>query len=323
MMALDNASNTVLMNMNAGPQTSINPMLTEEERTMDYSIQRWNGSPGLSQWGYVEPEMANETLDSNSICNLVEGTFEGGVYPESVNKVNGSFRLYRRAFCRPVKFNYEKETIFSGFPGNQFRVDSKFLGTPEENPDNSCYCVKGVCPPSGLAFISPCYYDIPVTISQPHFYNADPKLQEEIVGMKPNKTKHDSFLILHKEMGVVMKADLKIQINLLINETKYNSKTKPFNGHTLPLFFLEMEIEEVPATIHLLMVLVFEVAPVAEQVLIYALAIIGVLMVSGSALALLLEPTRTNGGSGANYSPIPIIPMVASQYFKPEIRICK
>lgn len=321
LMALDNANNTVLMNMGAGLNTSLNPLLTEEERTTDYSIQRWNGSPGLSQWGYVEPELGNETLESNSMCNIVEGAFEGGVYPSAVNRVNGSFRLYRRAFCRPVKFNFEKETVLNGFQGNQFRVDQRFLGTPEENPENACYCVNGVCPPSGLGFISPCYYDIPVTISQPHFYNADPKIQAQVVGMKPNKTKHDSYMVLHKEMGALLKADMKIQINLFVNETKYNTKTKPFNGATLPLFFLEMEIEKVPPIVSFLMVLVFDVLPVVEEVLIYLFAIVGVLMVSGSALALLIAP-RTVSDNGATYSPIPIIPM-ASQYFKPEIRICK
>lgn len=321
MMALDNANNTVLMNLNPSNKMSLNPLLTEEQRTMEYSIQRWNGSPGLGQWGYMEPENNNETLESNSVCNVIEGAFEGGLYPHNVNKVNGSFRLYRRAFCRPVKFDYEKETVYDGFKGNQFRVDRKFLGTPEENPDNACYCVNGVCPPSGLGFISPCYYDIPVTLSQPHFYNADPKLQAKVIGLKPNKTKHDSYLILHQEMGAVLKADLKIQINLHINETKFNSKTKPFNGNTLPLFFLELQIQKVPTLVNLLMVLVFDVLPVVQEVLIYVLAIVGILMVSGSALALLIAP-RTSGDSGANYSPIPIIP-IASQYFKPEIRICK
>lgn len=66
--------------------------------------------------------------------------------------------------------------------------------------------------------------------------------------------------------------------------------------------------------------LLYGVLPVAAQAIMYILAVVGVAMVSGSALALILAP-RTEECAG-NYSPIPVIP-IASQYFKPEIRICK
>lgn len=291
---------------------------------MSYSIQRWNGSPGLSQWGYVEPE-GNETIETNSKCNLVEGTFESGLYPPSVNRENATFRMYRQAFCRPVTFKYEGEDVtYDGFKGNKFRVASDFLERPEVNPENSCYCIKGYCPPSGMAFISPCYYDIPITISQPHFFNADPAIQDQIIGFKPDVEKHDSTLILHPEMGVVIQANLRIQINLHVGETMYNSKTKPFNGKVLPLFYLELEISSLPFSVYTILVLLYSVLPVVIQVLIYAFAIIGVVMVSGSAMMLILAPRTQDecGNTLGNYSPIPVIPL-ASQYFRPEIRICK
>lgn len=320
-MKMDNSSNVITMNLYPSKdQISNNTLLTEEERLMSYTIQRWNGSPGLPQWGYVDPQ-GNENITTNSKCNLVEGTFESGLYPQSVNKPNATFRMYRQAFCRPVSFNYEGEGITSdGIKGNQFRVASNFLGTPEENPENSCYCVKGYCPPSGMAFLSPCYYDIPITISQPHFFNADRMLQEQIIGFEPDIEKHDSTLILHPEMGIVIQASLRIQINLLVGDTKYNSKTKPFNQKVLPLFSLELEINSLPFTVYAILVLLYTVLPVVITVLIYVFAIVGIAMVSGSALMLIVAPS-TQEDCG-NYSPIPVLP-IATQYFRPEIRICK
>lgn len=319
MMALDNASNSILMNIatGSGPYAFSDE---ENDPKNAYTIQRYNGSPGLPHWGYVEPEN-NETIEGNTRCNTIQGTFESGIYPENVNQPNSTFRMYRRAFCRPVKFAYDGEAQFHGYDGYKFRVDKDFLATPEENPDNSCYCVKGVCPPKGMAYLSPCYYDIPVTISQPHFYNADPTLQSEVVGLKPIREKHDSTMILHKGMGVPMQADLKIQINIMVDETKYNSKTKPFNGHTLPLFWLQLNIDEIPTLVNFCILMLFHVLPVVQDVLMYLFAIGGALMVSGSAFALLFIPKTTNARDTL-YSPIPILPL-ATQYFKPEIRVCK
>lgn len=318
---MDNSSSMITMNLYpTKDQISSNPLLTEEERLMSYSIQRWNGSPGLPHWGYVETE-GNQTSSSNSKCNLVEGTFESGLYPSSVNRANASFRMYRQAFCRPVSFVYEGEGVTTeGFKGNQFRVASNFLGTPEENPENSCYCVKGSCPRSGMAYLSPCYYDIPITISQPHFYNADPVLQDEIIGFQPDVEKHDSTLILHPDMGIVIQANLRVQINLLVGDTKFNSKTRPFNQKVLPLFSLELGINALPFSVYTILILLYSVLPIVITVLIYVFAIVGVCMVSGSALMLILAP-RTQEECG-NYSPIPVLP-IATQYFRPEIRICK
>lgn len=283
-----------------------------------YTVEKYNGSPGLHHWGYVDTE-DNSTVESNTVCNTVRGTYESGLYPPNVNKPNSNFRMYRRAFCRPVKFAYDGNATTGHFEGYQYRVSNDFLATPEENPDNSCYCVDGDCPLKGMAHLSPCYYGIPVTISQPHFYNSDPRLHEHVTGLNPEREKHDSTLILHKEMGVPLKANLKIQINLAVPETKYNTKTKPFNGIVIPLFWLELNIEDVPFTVKLCVVAFYEILPIVQQILIYVCCLAGLAMVSGSALALLFT-FRTS--SNTSYSPVPIIPM-ATQYFKPEISIRK
>lgn len=39
--------------------------------------------------------------------------------------------------------------------------------------------------------------DIPAAVSQPHFYNADPSLLNEVDGMKPDKEKHRTILAMN------------------------------------------------------------------------------------------------------------------------------
>lgn len=39
--------------------------------------------------------------------------------------------------------------------------------------------------------------DIPAAVSQPHFYNGDPSLLEEVDGLKPEKEKHQTILAIN------------------------------------------------------------------------------------------------------------------------------
>lgn len=319
-MALDNATNIVTLNLH--PELGLaSPILTEKERAAMYHIHRWNGSPGLKHWGYTDANKDNK----NSRCNMVEGTFEGTVFPPYM-KENTTVKIYRRAFCRPVPFNFKEKALSkTGFEGLTYEVDKMFLATPEENPENHCYCPKTGCLPKGLGSLSPCYYDMPITISQPHFLNSDPMLLDQVEGLSPDEEKHGSRFLLHRELGVAIEANLRIQINLDIGKTRLNPRTLPFNDMYLPLFWLQLRLGDVPGSINALITTLFYVLPVLQEVLIYLLGLGGLALMSGSALfSLLFTKDHPNGRLSfrGEYSPIPIIP-INSPYFKPEIRISK
>lgn len=321
LMALDNADNIVTIMIDPKIKPSKNEILSEEERTTPYHIQRFNGSPGLSQWGFKDTT-ENETSPQNCKCNLIEGTFEGGIFPPNL-KANTSFRMYRRAFCRPVKFNYEDEVqMEEGYRGFRYKLDKDFLGTPDVNPDNACYCYKGRCPLKGLGNLAPCYYDIPIIISQPHFLNADPRVLERYEGLNPDPEKHDSELIVHPDIGVPLKASLKVQISLSVPQTRFNSKTRPFNNLTIPLFWLELCVEEVPSLVHIVITALYHILPIVQIIFMWLFAIIGLSMIGTSALLVFFFPQAPifeDPFTNIDYSPIKIIPMTAM--FKPELRI--
>lgn len=58
----DEGNNTVTINLDPTRKTG-STLISDEEKGRLYSILTWNGSPGLSQWGYQLP-VNNETLDS-------------------------------------------------------------------------------------------------------------------------------------------------------------------------------------------------------------------------------------------------------------------
>ncbi|XP_044761883.1 scavenger receptor class B member 1-like [Coccinella septempunctata] len=329
-MALENASNIVTITSDHVLAKPTNPLYAAEDLKRDFYIQEYNGSPGLRQWGYEDTE-GNETCSSNSKCNFIGGGFDGTLFPRDLTLDQGML-LYRRAFCRPVPAVPVREVIMNGYEGVEYAVKKDFLYEPSANPDNACYCKEeGDCLPRGIVSIAPCYYDIPITLSQPHFYNADPSLLEQVTGLLPNRSKHDVNFTLHKQLGLPIQANLRIQVNLDVGETKYNAKTTIFNNLHLPLCWLELQVDEVPLLVNVLITLAFVLAPISAVILKYCLVIFGAAMISCSALLMLssseivaennleaLPFSRFSLRRSSEYKPIPV--SSPQQYLRQNMR---
>lgn len=310
-MSVDNGSNVVTINVDPSVKMSDNELLSVAERSRPYTIQRWNGSPGLLEWGYVAPQ-GNETVPGNTRCNLLEGSYEGTIFPRNLPK-NTTLRLFRKAFCRPLPFNYDgEETSKEGFSAYRYRVASNFLMGADNNPENACYCRNGECLPDGLGDLTPCYYDIPIAMSQPHFYNADPSLIEQIDGLVPDREKHDSIMTVHPEMGVPLSGFLRAQLNLRVTDVRSNHRTKPVNGLTLPLFWVELTVDDVPPQIHLYIQTLYHILPVVQEVIKYLLVVVGMVLLFGPAITTVYFPKPRFQDpflKNVKYSAIQIVPM--------------
>ncbi|CAH2004110.1 unnamed protein product [Acanthoscelides obtectus] len=321
LMSRDNV-NRITVSVDPTKATSkYDNLLTQEEITAPYHIVRWNGSPGLKEWGFN-----NETMQTNKKCELIEGAFDGTIFPRKMRR-NRTITVFRKAFCRPVPFHFVGDSLsHEGFVSYDFKMKKNVFGTPEENPYNECYCFKGTCPGKGLQTIAPCYYDMPIILSEPHFLNVDPEIRNSVNGMNPDEKIHASLYRIQPDLGVPLAGSaLRVQVNLGMGQTRYNSKTRQFNNMTVPLFWIELSFDELPGMISFLLRLVLVVLPVGQTILIYLLGIIGFAMVSGAALLTLffnkiMVPRSLSIAS--EYTALPAV-IVASQYFKPDVRISK
>ncbi|XP_076618698.1 scavenger receptor class B member 1 [Colletes latitarsis] len=271
----DEGENVVFMNVEG------NKNMTDEHGRY-LSIETYNGSPGMSQWGYEEPE-GNETHPENTICNRIQGSTEGELFPRNLDK-HAIFRVFRKSFCRAIPIVFKEQVLLeNGFEGYLYSMSDDFLDPPDQNPDNKCFCRKlKTCLKKGLSDITPCYYSIPAAMSLPHFLNADPSLLEGVEGLNPDPEKHTAKIILEPTIGIPMKVNSRIQINLVMYSTKYNPKIKVFNDMTIPLFWSDLTILTVPDDILLIMRLAIHVLPIAETVIMWLLAIAGVTMIVSS-----------------------------------------
>ncbi|KAF5300480.1 hypothetical protein FQA39_LY02279 [Lamprigera yunnana] len=306
-MNLDNDSSIVTLNINPKIKMSVNKLLTKEERMQPFSIQKWDGSSGLREWGYQIPK-SNETLPQNSKCSLIEGSFMGTLFPPYFQS-NRTLKLYRRAFCRTIPIVFDKMTTTKdGFEAYTYRLKKDFLAQKEENIENSCFCLNDNCLLKGLGDLSPCYYGIPIALSQPHFLNSDPLLLQAVEGLYPEEEKHDSKMIIHSALGVPLQADLRIQINLAIPTTKFNPTTRPFNDLTIPLLWISVSLDDVPSNIKFYITLLYHVLPILQQLIAYSLIILAALLICGSALVIILSnrPNTKRKTFSVNYSQIPV-----------------
>ncbi|KAI4459875.1 scavenger receptor class b type-1 sr-b1 [Holotrichia oblita] len=278
---------------------------------LPYSILTYNGSPGLKMWNYTDVE-GDKTPDGNTKCNTIEGTFEAGLFPKYI-PVNESIRLYRRAFCRPVTFNFENKTVTKdGYDVYRFRTDKNFMASGDNYPSNKCYCTKGKCLPDGFSNLSPCYYNIPIVISQPHFYNADEEIAQQIEGMSPNMELHDSTADVNPALGIPLEAQLRIQVNLHIAENSLY-KVKAFSNMMVPLIWLEMTVLPPSSHVKFLLNIVLYVMPIFQTVLMWVLGLLGISMIAAAALIIFYFPPERRledpYGHRIGYSPILILPL--------------
>ena len=73
--------------------------------------------------------------------------------------------------------------------------------------------------PLGLLNVSSCKFESPAYVSYPHFYLADPKLIEALdpaSDLKPDKSKHESYLSLDHRSGIPLEVAVRMQINGLL-----------------------------------------------------------------------------------------------------------
>jgi len=77
-------------------------------------------------------------------------------------------------------------------------------------------------------------------LSFPHFYLGDPRLLEEVEGLKPDPEKHDMYLDVHEEIGVTLDGRTRIQLNALVTKSSTMSHLVNFkDGSILPILWAE------------------------------------------------------------------------------------
>ena len=87
--------------------------------------------------------------------------------------------------------------------------------------------------------------DLSVIMSSPHFLFADNETQKSVGGLSPNLTRHETYLNIHMETGVLVKAAKRIQFNTMLQKTDVAAEVDSLKNlsdgwqQIAPIFWIE------------------------------------------------------------------------------------
>ncbi|KAI8046205.1 hypothetical protein M5D96_002405 [Drosophila gunungcola] len=237
-----NESNVFNMNL---PERKDNYGVKLPDAPRGYTVDSINGERGFKRWQYDE-----ET--NGTMCNRIWGSHDATLFPLDMDE-NDEFFLYRRTFCRrlPVKFN--RTTSYNGLDAFEFVMEPDSFDSELDNANSSCYCKNNRCLKKGVGSVSPCYYNIPLAITYPHFMHADPSLLEPFEGLQPNESRFTSTFVVQPQLGAPMQGThLRLQANQVVGKVSFNRMMAPFENMILPLLWVDLNIDVLCLSLRLL-----------------------------------------------------------------------
>ncbi|XP_077593507.1 lysosome membrane protein 2-like isoform X1 [Stigmatopora nigra] len=264
---------------------------TGKQNYLDYGqVETWKGQSQLNFW------------NSNQ-SNSINGSDGSAFHP--LLKKDERIYIFTPDLCRSIYMEFEKDVEVRGIPAYRFTPPRSVLASKEENPANEGFCVTPQeCLGTGLLKVSPCRKGAPVVASFPHFYLADSKYAAAIEGMSPERIHHQTYLDLNPTTGIIVRANKRAQINILMNRISGFPKTRNINDTIFPVMFLNESVvmdEASAARVHKLLT---TVTVVSNFPLIFL--VLGGIMLLVLIVLLIRERKQklANADENTSYSPV-------------------
>ncbi|XP_050688443.1 lysosome membrane protein 2-like [Eriocheir sinensis] len=219
-------------------------------------------------------------------CNKVQGS-DGSSFPPEVVR-DTTLYMFNENLCRSVPLTYWHNIEDFGIEGMRFSPPPDIFADVSTKPENECYCVGGPpCIGGGVFNISSCKFGSPTLVSWPHFYQADPKYREAVIGLKPNADKHAMFIDLAPRTGTPLRAQARLQINIAVPYVPEVHPAAKLREIIFPVLWFEDGVAELPGNLLELLRLSENTPPVAKLSMLLALYSIGFIIVVFVVIAFL------------------------------------
>ena len=123
--------------------------------------------------------------------------------------------IFESDLCRSLYANYNgSTTLLDNIEVLGFSPDEYFFANHTINPDNEGFCTpRGNCLKAGLLNLTNCVGGVPLVMSCPHFLFSPQDLVDDVVGLKPNLTQHQTRIYIEPLTGIPLKANKRLQFN--------------------------------------------------------------------------------------------------------------
>ena len=176
----------------------------------------WDGQTKLQAWPNGDVTGAND----------IRGT-EGFFFKPLLKKGNG-LTIFVDDYLRSIDLVYEEDVKIFGVTAFQYGIDNLTIKSAFSEPQNSQW--NSWCP-DGMFYLGPTQTkEMPIFGSKPHFLDCDPLLLDSVVGLKPNRSKHDTVFFVEPKTGTTLSFARQLQINVQVNRTvKFPFYEHPIN----------------------------------------------------------------------------------------------
>ncbi|CAL8141641.1 unnamed protein product [Orchesella dallaii] len=204
------------------------------------NILTYQGYPTLGFW------------PKSSHCDDLSDSLDFFTFPKRITK-DTVFNIFLPENCRSLQLRYVQEDIFRGIPVYVFKFPLDQFSNNLYNDGTSCYCFNfhnasdPQCLDSGFMDYSGCSKGAPLVGSFPHFLHANPRHFQNIQGLSPNKSLHESEIMIEPITGTPLYAVRRFQLNLHTRPIPAVTYFENMTERIVPLAWFE-HILEVPST---------------------------------------------------------------------------
>ncbi|KAJ9576493.1 hypothetical protein L9F63_006642 [Diploptera punctata] len=222
-------------------------------------------------------------------CSEVKGSV-GDLFPPGQTR-DKSINMFSPDVCRSFSLDYFEDVETMEMSGYKYVASKSLVDNGTSYTDSQCNC-NGDCLPAGVFNISSCRYGIPLFISYPHFYGADPWYTTQVNGLNPNADDHQFRITLEPKTGILLDLKARIQLNLLLQPSHNVGLFKGLPKIMFPMLWFEenYQLPRREAALVRLLVLM----PTIGLYISVALVLVGIFILAVTILPMLLQEGHWN-----------------------------
>ncbi|RNA35694.1 scavenger receptor class B member 1 isoform X1 [Brachionus plicatilis] len=187
-------------------------------------VVSWNGKKKLDYW-------------NSERANSIQGT-DGSFNPPFLKRTEKIY-TFNYELCRSYSMTYLRDNVIDGIPTYDFHLPSDIFSCSNMKKEDF---IDEKCLGNGVYNLSKCQDGVSSFISQPHFLNADEKFVNSVIGLKPDKDKHDFIIHYEPISGTPIEGNVRLQISVFLFRNKNIDTVKNINPILFPFFWFDEKI---------------------------------------------------------------------------------
>ncbi|XP_023946681.2 lysosome membrane protein 2 [Bicyclus anynana] len=208
----------------------------------------------------------------------ITGATEGVMYHQHLSKSDVLYYL-RKTVCKLVTLYFDEEVTVDGVPLYRYNLSESAFDRVKNGTD--CYSMDNTLP-DGISDTSKCFYDFPMVASYPHFYTGSPPKDTYVTGMKPDRYKHNSYIMVEPMTGIPFRAVARMQCNMRVHNMSafYSPEYLRFSNTVVPIGWIEYNQEGLPKHVRYTIYFMVNVLPPLSIVIFIITLLLGFYLIT-------------------------------------------